>query len=582
MKVLVLNSYAGSLTLGASNLGAEIIGSYEDHNFGLDIQKANFPELRYLSYRHEWPRQDLSDVTVIAHPPCSAFSVQNCSPTARGVNSNAFACTKHVLQYACDNNAKAIAIESVMGALGGAWWQHQQYADDYGYHLYRVLENGCMFGAQWRDRFWVVYIRRDAAPRRNMTFTISPIFKTVSEVVSGWTDGPSAGNQDSLLVKQLARLKAEPWFTPEDEDFFFGDHPHPTRALGTMLFERKFKTPTSTSMDKWNVFKKYIGGFASGTMVYLDPTGLAPVLMGGSHWYYGGRNLSENGFKRIMGFPGDYVFPKTPRNTRTQLRMYLSKGVMPPIAKWALEQISRHLGETRGLNLHHDVLATGTDGYRLECEPDHIADFRITKDGWWLRHERLPELRQHIDERHLAPEEPLTTDQRETFKRAVEFIKLVPIHDEEVELENQRSLILKSIEDTLNPPEPVIEPRPMKVRITRVSVEPGTRKIVILKSTRMLGTHIRAAPGAIFGQGLTDRKRQQIHTYLTELGVVTLEVAVNDITPRLSILPTTARWHVRQMMAAGQVLEATPDEVQYQQVNVIPHEVEPPLTEVNV
>ena len=55
MKVLVINSYAGSITLGASSLGCEIVGSYEDKNFFLDAQKANFPDIDFRSYRKDWP-----------------------------------------------------------------------------------------------------------------------------------------------------------------------------------------------------------------------------------------------------------------------------------------------------------------------------------------------------------------------------------------------------------------------------------------------------------------------------------------------------------------------------------------------
>ena len=85
MKTLIINSYGGSLVLGAKAVGAEIIGSYEDHNFGLGIQQAIFDDIKFVAYRKDWKPQDLRDVFVIAHPPCSAFSVQNTSRTARGL-----------------------------------------------------------------------------------------------------------------------------------------------------------------------------------------------------------------------------------------------------------------------------------------------------------------------------------------------------------------------------------------------------------------------------------------------------------------------------------------------------------------
>lgn len=570
MKTLVLNSYAGSLTLGAKAVGAEVIGSYEDANFGLDIQKANFPELegKFISYIKDWPTQDLSETVVIAHPPCSAFSVQNCSPRARGVDSDAFDCTKKVLHYAAENRALAVAIESVMGALGGAWDQHQYYADHYDYHLYRILENGCMWGCQWRPRFWVLYVKKGAT-HPTLHLSITPNFLTVSDAVKGWEDGRSAGNQDKLLEQQKERLRVEAALTPEEMSFYFDpqDPPHPTAALGTILWEQKFKKHDSKPQEKWEVFKKYIGGFASGTMVYLDPKGVSPTLMGGSFWYLNGRCVSENAFKRIGGFPGDYIFPESPRNFRTQMRMYISKGVMPPIAAWILEQAFTHLGQRFDTN--HLVDPAVLPRYELAVEPNHIADFRIRKSDWELRHEVLPPLQQHDDERPPAPkafrprEDVLTEQQRNVFREAEAFIKLFPIHIDEIEMEELRGRVLKSIDETLNPPAPVIKVR--EVRPPKVKPERLTRgSITVWKATKMLGNHICVVNDATFTVGITEKKRQIIWTIIRDRGVMTLDDAIQLCLthPELNILPTTMRWHIRQMISAKQLTETT-EEVTY-------------------
>lgn len=505
MKVLSINTYGGSLLLGAQALGAEIVGSYEDAAFGLGIQQHNFPTLEFRATRRDWPVQDLSETVVIAHPPCSAFSVQNCSPTARGVNSDAFDCTKTVLQYAVDNNALAITVESVMGALGGAWEVHQSYADRYNYNLYRIVENGCMFGCQWRERFWVLYVKKGATSDQ-LHLTITPTYRTVSEVVSGFEGGDSAGNQDVLLERQRVRLLEQAHLTPAEMSYLFDpqDPPHPTKALGTVLYEYKFKTPESTSMDKWDVFQRYIGGFASGTMVYLDPNGLAPVLMGGSHWYYNGRNMSESGFKRIMGFPGDYVFPATPRNFKSQMRMYLSKGVMPPISRWILEMTAKHLG-INGLNFVHDATTSGS--YSLEVEPNHIADFRISKQAWWERTERQPPLR--------GSEDIVTVRERKTGIR---------------------------------PPRPERIKAPRPPRPDRdLTVRRGNLSDVVIEGTDFVVT----------GTGITDKKRALIHRLVLVSGRITHHEAVKMVIahPDLQILPTTARWHIRQMVKAGHLRE---------------------------
>jgi len=513
MKVLAINSYAGSLVLGARDLGCNIIGSYEDAGFGLEIQRANIPDLHFIANRRDWPSQDLSDTIVIAHPPCSAFSVQNCSPTARGVNSEAFACTKVVLQYAVENNALGIAIESVMGALGGAWNAHQDYADAYGYHLYRILENGCMYGCQWRERFWVLYVKEGVASP-NMRFAIQPTYQTVYETTWNWEDGPSAGNQDVLLEKQKERLIKDAKLTDEEMSYLFDPQspPHPTKALGTILYEKKFKTEYSTSMDKWDVFQLYIGGFASGTMVFLDPDGLAPVLMGGSHWYMNGRNVSEDAFKRIMGFPGDYYFPDYPRSYRNQMRMYLSKGVMPPIAQWILEETAVHLGMTDGLNLTHTQ-----PKYELECEPNHIVDFRIKKDDWWLRDSTLPPLRR----------------------------------EEDIMLKLTRTQPTPTTHISITPPPPPPPPKPIRERPIPI---PRDRVF----TSRLGQRRLQAGPWSITPLGgITDKKRRIIHQIIEEIGEISHEDAITRCCehPELAILPTTMHWHIRQMVKYGQLME---------------------------
>lgn len=525
MKALVINSYAGSILLGATHLGMDVIGSYEDHAFGMDIQKANVPGIHYIPHIKDWPTQNLMDTIVVAHPPCSAFSVQNCSPTARGSESEAFACTKKVLQYACDNNALGIAIESVMGALPGAWNQHQHYADTYGYHLYRILENGCMFGCQWRERFWVLYIKKGAA-RPTLQLTLQPHFQTVRQVITGHEDGRSAGNLDVLLERQKKRLLDDAKLSPEEMAYLFDaqDPPHPTKALGTVLYEYKYKTPETDSFDKWNVFQDYIGGFASGTMVYLDPNGTTPVLMGGSHWYYNGRNVSENAFKVVMGFPADYIFPESPRNYRTQMRMYLSKGVMPPIAEWILEQATLHLGWT-GQARRHDEFPGSK--YQLECEPNQIADFRIKKVDWWERDTVLP---------------PLRDD--EAVKNKLKTVRPVCEH---VFADDAKCIKCGWLPKAPKMPKIRVERAPRVVRERDLTPRRGR-----LSDIPLVGTDI-----VVTGQTITDRKRALIHSIVLERQVMTHEEAITAclLHPELQILPTTMHWHIRQMVKAGHLKE---------------------------
>ena len=412
MRTLVLNTYGGSLLLGATAVGAEIIGSYEDVAFGTPIQQANFPNLDIRGTRKEWPNQDLSETFVIAHPPCSAFSVQNTNKDSRGVDSDAFKCTHEVLSYATRNKAVGIAVESVTGALAGAWKIHQQYADEFGYNVYRILQNGSMFSAQWRDRFWVVYIKKGAGPDK-MTWVLNPQWQTVGQVVEGHMDGPSPYGLDEALVKMKNKFINEAGCTQEDIDFIFNtqDPPHDTSVDG-ILWQRKFPTH-----DRWEVCKQYVTKYATSAMVFVDPKGLCPVLLGGSWWYMNGRTLPENAYKRLMGFPASYIFPEEGRH-RQNFRSFLSKGVIPQVASWVLANSFNHLGVKTAL----EGVPSSDSPYVIEVEPNHIADFRIRKKTWG---QLRPALR-HDDERHAisskVPGEPRTPRvpraPRETVERA--------------------------------------------------------------------------------------------------------------------------------------------------------------------
>lgn len=381
MRTLVINTYGGSLLLGARALGAEIVGSYEDSGFGHGIQQLNFTDVDLRAERRQWPDRDLDGHVVLAHPPCSAFSVQNNSSGTKGIDSDAFACTKVVLDYAMKHHATAIAVESVMGALQGAWQVHQQYADSNGYHLYRVLQNGAMFGPQWRERFWAVFVRQGAGPRE-LALSLYPRWETVGQRIAGHEEGPAVENCDQLLARFQQRLREEACCNDADMAHLFGktDPHHRTTGVVNVLRERKWP-----NADREDVFLMHVGTFSTGQLCYIDPAGLAPCLLGTSWWYANGRNMSQAAYKRIMGFPADYEFGRWTNAMRT----YLSKGVIPQVAQWVLGQITRHLGEQHIKNCECQGCEPGgmdqddfpVRSYNLTVPPDHIADFRFKGTG---------------------------------------------------------------------------------------------------------------------------------------------------------------------------------------------------------
>jgi site-specific DNA-cytosine methylase len=375
LKTLIINTYGGSLALGAAAVpGVEVLGLYEDVGFGSDVQALNFPNVPRVESISDWPAQDLRDVVVIAHPPCSAFSVQNSSPDARGVDSKAFACTKRVLNYAMGNGAKAIAIESVMGALSGAWNVHQQYADQNGYHLYRVLQNGIMFSAQWRERFWAVFVKKGVAPT-NMHLTLKPRWQTVKDVLAGVTDPRPFSDDERRLDELKHRFRHEAGCNEEEMAAIFGPHDQ-DGGVSKLLYKLKFADDSDWTAEDVRV--SFVCSFATAGMRFLHPDKYAPVILGSSWWNYQGANVPIDGYKLLAGFPRSYKFPK-----EKKMRSFLSKGVIPAVASWILGQLTLHL-EDKSMYVAP---------YELWCEPNGIADFRISRDGWLRRNEELPKLR---------------------------------------------------------------------------------------------------------------------------------------------------------------------------------------------
>jgi site-specific DNA-cytosine methylase/2-polyprenyl-3-methyl-5-hydroxy-6-metoxy-1,4-benzoquinol methylase len=364
VKVLAINTYGGSLLLGAAYGDHELIGSYEDSGFGSEIQRENFPEIPIIEHAKDWPTQDLSGAVVIAHPPCSAFSNQNFANSSvhRGIDAEAFACTRKVLDYAMSCRARAIAVESVVGAFLGAAEVHDFYAEAHGYDLYRVLQSGTSFGPQRRDRFWAIFVRREDGPiERRMTFELAHKRETVGERLATVAENP--GGEVHGLAKQLERFRARlKERTDLDDEQIARLLAHDGRgAVSKILADMFFP-----DLKRDGVFKTIVSGFATAQLQFLDPGLTCNTIMHNSWLFCGGRALRQNEYKALMGFPDWYVFPG---KTENYLRMYLSKGVIPQVAQWILDQIAAHLAEKT-------LEPTVPPHHIISVEPGEVADFR--------------------------------------------------------------------------------------------------------------------------------------------------------------------------------------------------------------
>ena len=350
--------------VAASRRGDEIVASLEDAGYGCDIQRANFPRVEVVEKIKHWPVIDLSETVVIAHPPCAAFSTQNRSrdPLIRGAGAKKFCQTVAVLEYAGRNKALAVAVESVPGTLVGGKSAHDDFARDFGYNLYRIMLNSATCGvAQFRKRFWAIFIRKGAA-KDTQPFSITPKLKTVGDVVCN-----SVGRElvdieyvAQASIKQVRKLIEG---MGEEKARAFLKKPgnvvrHAADYIGLKGKDAK----------EWT--ERYAIGynFTSHSMVKLDPEAQAPVLLAGSWWWYWDRPLALQEYLEVMDFPREYVFPtreQRPLNYYPERsREYLSRGVCPATAEWILSQVERAVT---------DGPVTGSKV--MELEPGGTADF---------------------------------------------------------------------------------------------------------------------------------------------------------------------------------------------------------------
>lgn len=349
MKTLIINSYAGSLTIAAQSLGLEVVGSYEDAGYGLEVQKANFTHLNYVA-KLPWPTVDLSETMVIAHPPCAAFSQQNTSVAARGLAATKFQCTVRVLEHAFKNKCLALLVESVIPALEGGREVHERLAAEYGYDVYRVLENSITFGLpQWRPRFWAVFVRKGVVP--SLKFRYSPHYVSLEELFVDLDPGEPDLKLEADYQAQLGRLPDARLLTGE---LGFG-------RLEALLQKAGYE---GTGIE---LAKQYCvgGNFLTHCIRLLKPTGYATTLLFDSWWMLPGLLLRPNHYKAIMGFPPAYRFPG---RSAGKFREYLSRGVCPPVATWLAGEVIKNLEGQY-------------DGDRV-IKPGETLDLLVGKGAW--------------------------------------------------------------------------------------------------------------------------------------------------------------------------------------------------------
>jgi site-specific DNA-cytosine methylase len=369
--VLIINSYGGSLTLAAVQEGHPILHSMEDHNFGLDSQRINFPDLSYKPEMADWPLDEgLHGSIVIAHPPCAGFSSQNSSkrPEAKGLESHAFACTTKILEHVMPRRPEAIAIESVCPALKGADAVHRFYADAWDYDLYRVIQNAASFGVpQWRRRFWAIFVKKQPGRQRQFTFQLAHKVKYLSDVLPFEAEETGLSPTHTKLWQRQVGMLAPLGYS----EAAFREMLKDPGSYGNLIhiLARRHEVKKGDTWPPWgSLHDNIVGGtFLSGALHVLDPNSFAPTLLGYAWWYYGNRVMGYDDLKEIMGFPRNYQY-HNPRITAT----LLSKGVCPPVARWILREIRANV-----FGMHrptHDVDLLDENAFtEVTVQPEEVA-----------------------------------------------------------------------------------------------------------------------------------------------------------------------------------------------------------------
>ena len=354
-RVLVVNSYGGSLVQACKQGGYAVTGSYEHDGYGLNVQALNFPELEGLwaSERAGWPTRNLEDQLVIAHPPCAPFSVQNNRSRANaGVDAKKFGATVDVLNYALGYRCQALLVESVPGALEGAREVHNHAAQRHRYTLYRVRLNACTFGVpQWRPRFWSVFIRHGLVrPDEPLLLVHHPELVTLGQVVRFGKDWYP--EHQKKFDDQLRRLQAI-----KEDDLIAGRDFDLDGRLPNLLRDR--------GLDAQRVANEFVvgGRFESAALWLVAAQAVAPTLMANSWWFCKGQLCTRGDYNLAMGFPYDYRLP----SSASDALGYLSRGVCPPIAEWLLHQVSRKF---------YPAVGAEAPLHGVWCEAGGIADLQ--------------------------------------------------------------------------------------------------------------------------------------------------------------------------------------------------------------
>ena len=336
IKTLIINTYGGSLLLGAALAKAEVVATMEDSGFGSDLQALNFPKIPRYEKRVDWPAKfsmPWKSIDVIAHPPCAAFSQQNTVKDRRGTDTDAFHCHQDVMDYALGHHCRSLAIESVIGAYKGGHAIYEASAERHGYRVNYLMVNSASLGVpQWRERVWAIF--HQVPKRQPFRVELKPSYVTLGKILNPNGAAFEFGGCPRRVWDRIRSSVTTKW---------------PSGAICAVL-EKVYDIPHESNFkgarDKFG-----ITGFTTSHVQFVGPDDFASVVLYDQLLAYGKRILTVEEYCSIMGFPRNYKWGKRQK----QFRLYLSKGVCPPVAAWILKTVDQNASGWTGPFTHEEA-----------------------------------------------------------------------------------------------------------------------------------------------------------------------------------------------------------------------------------
>jgi site-specific DNA-cytosine methylase len=252
----------------------------------------------------------------------------------RGTDTDAFHCHTEVMDYALGHHCRSLAIESVMGAYEAAHESYEEAALKYGYRVNYIMCNSASFGVpQWRERIWTVF--HQVPKRQPFKVDFKPHYVTLGSILNpNGTEWPLGNSNAAKVWEKVSPLITKKWTTgcsimKSVQDAY--DIPSEPNFAGA---RRKFG----------------FSGFVTSHPKLIDHNGFSPVILFDLFLADGQRRLTIEEYCSIMGFPRDYKWGKRQK----QFRMYLSKGVCPPVAAWILKTVDRNASGWVGKRTHSE------------------------------------------------------------------------------------------------------------------------------------------------------------------------------------------------------------------------------------